>query len=77
MNQFKIVGLPVDYTAKIRQTLIDDFGQKVVDQLATGYGPCRVSLRPFNPGKERRLLFKHSPFEIENAFNQPGPIFHS
>jgi hypothetical protein len=27
------------------------------------------------PGVDRRILASHSPFEIGNAFNQPGPIF--
>src|SRR4030095_10766283 len=43
--------------------------------MAGGYGPCRVSLKPFVPGVDRRILAGHSPFEIANAFNQPGPIF--
>jgi hypothetical protein len=34
-----------------------------------------VSLKPFHPGVDRRILLSHSPFEIANAFNQPGPIF--
>ncbi|HNK30293.1 MAG TPA: DUF1203 domain-containing protein, partial [Ferruginibacter sp.] len=38
-------------------------------------GPCRVSLKPFTVGEDKRLLLSHSPFEIDNAFNQPGPIF--
>ena len=24
---------------------------------------------------DKRLLFTHSPFEIDNAYNQPGPVF--
>jgi len=47
----------------------------VVEQIATGAGPCRVSLKPFKKGLDKRLLFTHSPFEIDNAFNQPGPVF--
>ena len=75
MKQFKIVPLSEEYARKIRETKKDDFGHDVVEQLATGRGPCRVSLKPFVPGKDKRLLLSHSPFEIENAFNQPGPIF--
>lgn len=57
--------------------MIDDFGGEVVEQLATGLGPCRVSLKPFERNVDKRLLLKHSPFEIENAYNQPGPVFIS
>lgn len=75
MNKFKIIPLSAAYASKIRETRKDDFGNQVVEQLAKGYGPCRVSLKPFVVGQDERLLLKHSPFEIDNAFNQPGPIF--
>lgn len=75
MKIFKIVPLSRAYAQKIKSTMIDDFNNPVVEQLATGLGPCRVSLKPFEKGVDTRLLFKHSPFEIENAYNQPGPVF--
>ena len=75
MKQFKIVSLSKEYAAKIRETNKDDFGHDVTAHIATGKGPCRVSLKPFVTGKDVRLLFSHSPFSIDNAFNQPGPIF--
>ena len=75
MQQFKIVPLSETYAAKIRDRNTDDFGHAVIEQLATGKGPCRVSLQPFAVGEDKRLLIGHSPFEIDNAFNQPGPVF--
>ena len=75
MKRFRIIPLSVEYADKIRETNKDDFGHEVIEQVSTGYGPCRVSLRPFAPGKDIRLLFSHSPFTIDNAFNQPGPVF--
>ncbi len=75
MPHFKIVPLSKEYADKIRSTMTDDFGHKVTEQVASGNGPCRVSLKPFEVGKDSRLLFAHSPFEIDNAFNQPGPVF--
>ncbi len=75
MQKFKIVPFSAAYAATVRNTRRDAFGNEVIDQLATGHGPCRVSLRPFVPGKDRRLLLSHSPFTINNAFNQPGPVF--
>jgi hypothetical protein len=77
MTRFRIVPLSVEYAEKIRETRMDDFGHEVVEQIATGSGPCRVSLKPFVKGKDRRLLLSHSPFSVDNAFNQPGPIFIS
>ena len=75
MPKFKIIPLSAAYAARIRETQKDDFGHEVIEQLAKGKGPCRVSLTPFEVGKDMRLLLSHSPFHIDNAFNQPGPIF--
>lgn len=75
MKQFKIVPLSKQYAARIRATRKDDFGHDVIEQVATGLGPCRVSLKPFKRGEDRRLLLMHSPFTADNAFNQPGPVF--
>ena len=77
MGKFKIVPLSKEYAAKIRNQRKDDFGNEVMEQVATGKGPCRVSLKPFKVGVESRLLLSHSPFKEQNAFNQPGPIFIS
>ena len=75
MTPFKIVPLSKEYAARIRATRKDDFGHDVTAKLATGKGPCRVSLQPFVVGKDIRLLLSHSPFSTDNAFNQPGPVF--
>jgi hypothetical protein len=75
MNRFKIVPLSKEYADRIRRTMKDDFGHDVVEMIAKGKGPCRVSLKPFIIGEDVRLLLSHSPFMIDNAFDQPGPIF--
>ncbi len=75
MRNFKIVPLSLEYSKKIRETNTDDFGNEIYEQVASGKGPCRISLKPFEVGKDIRLVLKHSPFGIENAFNQSGPIF--
>lgn len=75
MKKFKIIPLSKEYADRMRATRKDDFGHEIIEQLATGRGPCRVSLKPFNPGEDKRLLLTHSPFAIDNAFNQPGPVF--
>lgn len=75
MGNFKIVPLSKKVADRIRKERKDDFGNEVIEQLATGYGPCRVSLKAFRPRIDRRLLFSHSPFAIHNAFNQQGPVF--
>jgi hypothetical protein len=75
MNNFRIVPLSKGYAQQIRHSRQDDFGHEVIEQLATGLGPCRVSLKPFEKGVDKRLLFTHTPFEMDNAYNQPGPVF--
>jgi len=75
MKQFKIVPLSREYANKIKENNRDDLGHEVVEQIATGKGPCRVSLKPFIVGRDVRLLISHSPFVVDNAFNQPGPVF--
>jgi hypothetical protein len=75
MKKFRIIPLSEEYAKNIRDTRIDDFGHEVIEQVAKGKGPCRVSLKPFKVGEEKRLLLSHSPFTIDNAFNQRGPIF--
>ncbi|MFA6456734.1 MAG: DUF1203 domain-containing protein [Bacteroidota bacterium] len=75
MSFFRIVPISEAFAERIRRTGKDQFNIDVVEQLATGYGPCRVSLTAFVPGHDHRLLFRHSPFTVRNAFDQPGPVF--
>ncbi|MFA6440144.1 MAG: DUF1203 domain-containing protein [Bacteriovoracaceae bacterium] len=75
MCSFTIVPLSEKFAAQIRTSRKDEFNINVIEQVATGYGPCRVSLTPFVLGKDIRLLFRHSPFSVRNAFDQPGPVF--
>jgi Protein of unknown function (DUF1203) len=75
MHKFRIVPLSAEYAQKIRNSMKDNFGHEVIEQTATGLGPCRVSLKPFKRNVDKRLLFTHSPFETDNAYNQPGPVF--
>lgn len=75
MQQFTIVPLSKEYASRLRSRGTDDFGRTIIEQTATGKGPCRVSLQPFVAGVDQRLLLSHSPFELDNAFDQPGPVF--
>lgn len=75
MRNFRIVPLTPEFVSKIKSSQKDDFGHDIVEQVASGFGPCRLSLKPFGVGADMRLLLSYSPFEIDNAYNQPGPIF--
>ena len=75
MKNYKIVPLSKAFAQRIRLLMVDDFGHAVTEKVAAGAGPCRVSLKPFRTGVDKRLLLSHSPFETNNAYNQPGPVF--
>lgn len=75
MKNFKIIPLSKAYVDHLKATMVDDFGNVITEHIAKGKGPCRLSLKPFDVGVDKRLLFKHSPFAISNAFDQPGPVF--
>ena len=72
---FRIVPLQKEFVSRVLADGRDNFGNELVEQVAAGYGPCRLSLKPFVPGVDRRVLISHSPFTMANAFNQPGPVF--
>ena len=67
MHTFKIVPLSKEYARKVRETGFDEFGHPVVEEVMTGTGPCRVSLRQLRPGIDKRLVVNHTPFEKDNA----------
>lgn len=75
MKNFKIVPLSKSWAATVRESMKDEFGHTAIEQVAKGKGPCRVSLKPFKVGVDQRILVSHSPFEVDNVFNQPGPVF--
>jgi hypothetical protein len=75
MNKFRIIPVTEEFATQIRTTNKDFFGHNVQEQIATGKGPCRVSLKPFAVGIDVRLVLAHSPFAIDNPYNQSGPIF--
>jgi hypothetical protein len=72
---FRIVPLSKEFVSRVLASGRDDFGNELVEQVAAGFGPCRLSLKPFVPGVDRRVLISHSPFTAANAFAQPGPVF--
>jgi hypothetical protein len=72
MNNFKIVPLSKEYASSIRNSMKDEFNHEVLEQVATGKGPCRVSLQPFVPGEDKRLVLTHSPFPIDNRLISPA-----
>jgi len=75
MSNFKIVPISRETAQQIRETKKDNYGNDVVIQVAKGKGPCRVSLQPFEKGKDRRILFAYSPFDGPGLYAETGPVF--
>jgi hypothetical protein len=76
MNDYRVIALPESTAAKARSTLRSPgYGHPVHAEVATGYGPCRVCLRDFVIGTDRRLLVTYDPFHGLEPYPLPGPVF--
>lgn len=51
------------------------YGHPAHIDVAQGYGPCRLCLRPFKEGAEQRILFTYDPFDGLEPLPLPGPIY--
>lgn len=73
---FRIVPLPADLCDEVRRTRrAPGYGHPAHGEVATGYGPCRSCLAPFEKGVDRRLLFTFDPFRDLEPLPLPGPVF--
>ena len=73
---FKVRGIPQALADEVRRTrLSPGYGHPVHEEVASGTGPCRCCLRPFEPGRERRLLFTYRPSGDDTSLMAPGPVF--
>ena len=76
MPNYRVVALPDDIATTVRETLKSPgYGHPVHSEVATGHGPCRVCLRAFRIGRDRRLLFTYDPFRDLEPMPLPGPVF--
>ena len=76
MTEYRVIGLPEATAARARSTRKSPgYGHPVHSEVATGYGPCRVCLRDFAVGTDRRLLLTYDPFFGVEPYPLPGPVF--
>ena len=76
MPDYRFVAIPEPTAERVRATRKSPgYGHPVHAEVATGYGPCRLCLRDFAVGVDRRLLFTLDPFHGLEAFPLPGPVF--
>jgi hypothetical protein len=73
---FKVRGVTQSVADEVRRTRVSPgYGHPAHEEIATGSGPCRCCLRPFEPGRERRLLFTYRPTGDDSSLMAPGPVF--
>ncbi|MEO6526343.1 MAG: DUF1203 domain-containing protein [Gemmatimonadaceae bacterium] len=76
MSNFRLVPLPSALTDQARDTLRSpQYGHPAHRETASGTGPCRSCLAPFDVGVDERLLFTYDPFADLDDLPLPGPIF--
>jgi len=76
MSDYRVLAVGEATARKVRETRKSPgYGHPVHGEVATGYGPCRMCLRDFTVGVERRLLFTLDPFYGVEEFPLPGPVY--
>jgi hypothetical protein len=76
MDGYRFVAISEATAERVRSTRRSPgYGHPVHSEIATGYGPCRLCLRDFAVGADRRLLFTLDPFSGLESFPLPGPVF--
>ena len=76
MDGYRFLAITERTAEKVRSTRKSPgYGHPVHAEIATGYGPCRLCLRDFEIGVDRRLLFTLDPFYGVEPFPLPGPVF--
>jgi hypothetical protein len=62
--QYRVVAIEDAVASEVRNTgRSPRYGRAAHVELASGYGPCRLCLRAFRVGEERRTLFTFDPFD--------------
>ena len=76
MPDYRVLAISESTAEKVRSTRKSPgYGHPVHAEIATGYGPCRLCLRDFEVGVDRRLLFTLDPFHGLESQPLPGPVF--
>jgi hypothetical protein len=71
--RFSISPIPTTVVDRIRQTLVDDFGNNLTVSQSDP-APCRHCLRITQSG-ERLVVFAYCPFENSGPYAEVGPVF--
>ncbi|MCA1678981.1 MAG: DUF1203 domain-containing protein [Actinobacteria bacterium] len=73
---FQVITIDEDFADEVRRERADpEYRHPAHAELADDPAPCRVCLRSFVPGTERRLLLTYNPFRDSEPLPLPGPVF--
>jgi Protein of unknown function (DUF1203) len=75
-TRFAVRALPEEVAHYVREHGRDPiWGHQTLTEAATGFGPCRLCLRTFREGEEKRVLFTYDSYAGVAEFPQPGPVY--
>lgn len=76
MSSYVVRALPESIATMVREgRRAPGYDHPVLEEVASGTGPCRSCLRPFVVGVESRLLFTYRPPSGRRGVGAPGPVF--
>ncbi len=76
MPNYRVIAIPEAVAASVHANRRSPFaGHPIHTEVASGHGPCRLCLRTFTIGSERRILFTYDPFAELETLPLPGPVF--
>lgn len=76
MSTYRVIALEQDVADAVRVSRLSPFSKHPTHvEIARGHGPCRLCLRAFSVGQERRILFTLDPFQGLDVEALPGPVF--
>jgi hypothetical protein len=76
MCTYRLQGIPDSIATAARESMRSpQYGHPAHAEVASGYGPCRLCLQPFDVGADERVLFTYQPFTDPDALPAPGPVF--
>lgn len=74
--EYRVIAIPEQVADEVRRTRRSPgYGHPAYAEAATGYGPCRLCLRFFETGRDRRILFTYDAFRGAETLPLPGPVF--
>ena len=76
MTPFRVVAILDGIADSVRAEMVAPvYGHPAHVEVARGYGPCRLCLRTFRVGADRRILFTYDSFQDKEALPLPGPVY--